>query len=306
VLILGESIRIMSARVKAAIDARDTAAIEDLATSQADAGAGVIELNIGPAKKTGMELMPWLVDVVQNVVDRPLSLDTPNAEAIEAGLKRAKLKPFINSTSAERQRLEKMMPLASQYDANIVALLMSSKGVPATADEGVKLVMEELLPAAAEFGVPELSVYFDPLVLSVYGNQDRAMQVVETIRALEELDEPPVSTIVGLSNVSNGAPAENRSLINRIFLVMLMAAGLDAAIADALDPKLMETIRIVESRDNRTGVGQLLLELYDATAEGKELRIGAVDESDPEELAIWKTTQILYHKVPYTHSYLST
>jgi cobalamin-dependent methionine synthase I len=113
-------------------------------------------------------------------------------------------------------------------------------------------------------------------------------------------------TVVGLSNVSNSIPHENRSLLNRTFLVMLMAAGLDAAIADPLDEELGEYLRIVEGRDDSTALGNLLLTLYDKTAAMEELEPSDVDMSDPAQVDVWKTVRILCNKVIYAHSYLRT
>jgi cobalamin-dependent methionine synthase I len=108
----------------------------------------------------------------------------------------------------------------------------------------------------------------------------------------------------GLSNVSNHVPNEGRSLLNRVYLVMLMAVGIDAVIADPLDRELMEVIRIVEQRDDSTAVGKLLLALYDATAAAEELEPSQVDMSDPDQVAIWKTVQVLLNKIIFTESYL--
>jgi cobalamin-dependent methionine synthase I len=124
------------------------------------------------------------------------------------------------------------------------------------------------------------------------------------VRFFKQLSDPPPMTVVGLSNISNSVPNENRSLINRTFLVMLMAAGLDSAIADPLDDKLNDFIRIARQRDTNTGLGHLLVTLYDKTAAMEELEPSDVDMSDPEQVDVWKTVQILYNKVIYAHAYL--
>jgi cobalamin-dependent methionine synthase I len=124
------------------------------------------------------------------------------------------------------------------------------------------------------------------------------------VRFFKQLADPPPMTVVGLSNTSNSVPHENRSLINRTYAVMLLAEGLDAAIADPLDDKLHEVLRIVDERDTSTGLGNLLVTLYDKTAAMEELEPSDVDMSDPEQADVWKTAQILYNKVIYAHSYL--
>ena len=235
-----------------------------------------------------------------------LSLGTTNAAAIEAGLKRCQelgVEALINSTSADPERLEATMPLAAEYGSKIIALTME-KSIPATADGRVQLAMEVILPKAMELGIPIENIYLDPLVMTVKGMQEHATENLNAIRMFKILSDPPPMTVVGLSNVSNGVPHENRSLINRTFLVMLMAAGLDSAIADPLDEAQNEVIRIVEERDASTPVGQLLVNLYDATVAMEELDPSLVDMEDPEQAAIYKTLQILDNKVIYADAYL--
>lgn len=304
--IIGENIHIIAPRVKQAIANRDTKAIQDMALTQAQAGAGAIDLNIGPQRRTGVEVMEWIVDAVQAVTDVPLSLDTTNLTAIEAGLKRCKQPAFINSTSAEDERLATVPPLAAQYGAKLIALTMAKEGIPVAAEQRVEIAMEKLIPRAMELDIPMENLYIDPLVLTVAGTQEYVPNAVEAIRMFKQIMDPPPMTVVGLSNVSNSVPAENRSLINRTYLVMLMAVGLDAAIADPLDEAQNEVIRIVEQRDDSTPTGKLLLHLYDATAAMEEFDPEVVDTSDPEQAAICKTIRILNNQVIYAHSYLRT
>ena len=304
--IIGENIHIIAPRVKQAIASRDTQAIQDLALAQVRAGASAIDLNIGPQRKTGVEVMEWIVDAVQAVTDVPLSLDTTNLVAIEAGLKRCKQPAFVNSTSAEDERLATVPPLAAQYGAKLIALTMAKEGIPVAAEQRVEIAMEKLIPRAMEVGIPLEDLYIDPLVLTVAGTQEYVPNAVEAIRMFKQIMDPPPRTVVGLSNVSNSVPAENRSLINRTYLVMLMAVGLDAAIADPLDEAQNEVIRIVEQRDDSTPVGRVLLHLYDATAAMEEFDPQFVDMNDPEQAAIYKTIRILNNEVIYAHSYLRT
>jgi len=155
-----------------------------------------------------------------------------------------------------------------------------------------------------EVGIAMEDLYLDPLVLTVAGCQEYCPHAIEAVRYVKQGMDPAPMTIGGLSNVSNNVPNENRSLLNRVYLVMLMAAGIDAVIADPLDRELMETIRIVEQRDDSTPVGNLLLALHDATAAMGELEPSQVDMSDPEQVAIWKTVQVLLNKTIFTESYL--
>ncbi|MDH7488225.1 MAG: dihydropteroate synthase [Anaerolineae bacterium] len=303
-LIIGENIHIIAPKIKEAVNNRDTAYIQKVALSQWNAGAQVIDLNIGPQKKAGVEIMEWIVDAVQAAIpDVVLSLDTTNAAAIEAGLKKCKNKPFINSTSAEEERLAAMAPLAAKYGANIIALTMTKSGIPVSAEDRFNIAMEILLPKLTEAGVPVENIYFDPLVLTVAGSQEYVPNAVEAVR-LMKLWDPPLNTVVGLSNVSNQVSHENRSLINRTYLVMLMAAGLDAAIADPLDRELMRFMRIIETRDDSTPVGRLLLHLYDTTQAMEPFDPSVVDMNDPEQVAIYKTVRILKNEIIFADSYL--
>lgn len=303
-LIIGENIHIIAPKIKEAVANRDTAYIQKVALAQWNAGAQAIDLNIGPQKKAGVEIMEWIVDAVQEAIpDVVLSLDTTNAAAIEAGLKKCKNKPFINSTSAEEERLAAMAPLAAKYGANIIALTMTKSGIPVSAEDRFNIAMEILLPALTEAGVPVENIYFDPLVLTVAGSQEYVPNAVEAVR-LMKLWEPPLNTVVGLSNVSNQVSHENRSLINRTYLVMLMAAGLDAAIADPLDRELMRFMRIIETRDDSTPVGRLLLHLYDTTQSMEPFDSSVVDMNDPEQVAIYKTVRILKNEIIFADSYL--
>ncbi len=303
-LIIGENIQILSPTVRTAIDTRDAAFIQNLAKRQAAAGAHYIDLNTGPRKKDGTEVMPWLVDTVQAVTKTPLSFDTTNAAAIEAGLKKVKAQAMINSTSADPDRMASVMPLVAKYKTKVIALAMVKEGIPPTAEGRVELAMNVLIPAAQEWGVPMEDFYVDPLTLTVVGMQDHAMHTLNAVRFFKQVADPPPMTVVGLSNVSNQVPTEGRSLINRTFLVMLMSVGLDAAILNPMDEEQNKWMRIVQTRDDSTPLGKLLLTLHDRTAAMEELTPDDVDMKDAEQVAVWKTYQILTNKVIYAESYL--
>lgn len=310
--IIGENIHIISPRVKQALAERDGAFFVQLARKQKEAGAHALDLNIGPQKKAGPEVIDWLVDVVQEAVgDMTLSFDTTNLAAIETGLKKlartsgnGHVNAIINSTSAEAERLATVPPLAAEYGAKLIALTMAKEGIPVTADARVSLALEKLIPRAQEVGLPIENLLIDPLVLTVSGCQEYVPQCIEAVRMLKMVADPPPMVNVGLSNVSNAVPAPMRPLLNRTYFVMLLAAGADAFILDPLDHELMETIRLVQQRDQTTATGALYVKLYDAVAAGAELEPGDVDLNDPQQAAIWKTVQVLLNKVIYTDSYL--
>lgn len=301
---IGESIHVLSNKVKEAIANRDSAFIQSLARGQVERGARVLDLNIGPQKKEGVAVMSWMVETVQEAVDVTLSLDSTNAAAVEAGLQLAKKKSIINSTDATPERISQMLPLAAKYDAGIIALTLGTKGLPSTADDRIALAMEGILPAAAEYGVPPERIYFDPLVLTVTCNQDQALHTIEAIRFFKQMSDPPPMTTCGLSNVSNGVPAELRSLVNRVYLTMLMGAGLDTAIMDPLDSEIMNVLRILEIRDDSSPLGRVYLALHDAYAAGEPFDPSLVDTSDPAQRDVLKTIEVLENKWIYADSYL--
>jgi 5-methyltetrahydrofolate corrinoid/iron sulfur protein methyltransferase len=302
--IIGENIHVISQKVKDGIAERDIKFFQDLAVQQVENGADILDLNIGPQKKSGHEILPWLVKGVQEVVDVSLSLDTTNLAAIEEGLKVAKNQCIINSSSAEDERLATVPPLAKQYNAKLIALTMGKGGIPVSAEERVNIALEKLIPRAMELDMPMEDLLIDPLVLTVSGCQEYCPECVEAVRILKVAGDPPPMTNVGLSNVSNAVPREMRPLINRTYCVMLMAAGVDYVIADPLDKDLKEFIRLVNERDDSTGLGKLIVTLYDRTAAMEKLAAEDVDMGDSEQVDIFKTVQILYNDVIYTDSYL--
>lgn len=303
-LIIGENIHIIAPPVKAAVEARDATTIQEMALRQVEAGAGIVDLNIGPQKKHGHEVMPWIVEAVQEVTDMPLSLDTTNLAAMEAGLKVCKQPAMLNSASADPERLDSVMRLAARYGAKVIALTMGVDGIPTTADGRAGIAMETLLPAAEAAGIPAQDVYLDPLVLTVTCNQDVVGETVEAVRMFKMMADPPPSTVIGLSNISNGALPEVRPLINRVLMVMAMGAGLDSAIADPLDGVQNEWIRIAEQRDESTPLSRLIVALCDAVAAMDTLDQSQVDMGDQEQVELWKTYRMLTNQTLYADSYL--
>jgi 5-methyltetrahydrofolate corrinoid/iron sulfur protein methyltransferase len=303
--IIGENIHIISSKVKEALREKDAKFFQELAVQQVEAGAKALDLNLGPRKKDWEEVFPWITKAVEAVVDVPLCFDSTNLMGIEAGLRTVtKTQPIINSTSAEPVRLEKVPLLAKQYNARLIALTMGKSGIPVGADERVTIALEALIPRMLEIDYPMEDLIIDPLALTVSGCQEYGPELIEAVRTLQYAWDPPPSISIGLSNVSNAVPHKNRPLINQVYCIMLMGAGMKMVIADPLDQELMETIRIVEERDDSTAVGGLLLSIHDRIAAMEEPVIDDADMSDPQQAAIWKTVQILLNKVIYADSYL--
>lgn len=303
--IIGENIHIISKKVKDAIAEKDAKFFQEIAVKQVEAGAQALDLNLGPRKKDGEELFPWLVGVVEKVVDVPLSFDTTNLAGIEAGLKKvSKAQAIINSTSADPERLEKVPLVAKQYNTKLVALTMGKGMIPVTADERVNIAVEQLIPRMLEIDFPVTDLIIDPLVLTVSGCQEYCPELIEAIRTLQYVWDPSPKISVGLSNVSNAVPHANRPLINQVYCAMLMGVGLEMMIADPLDTELMEVVRMIEERDESTDIAKTYLTISDKVANMEEITADMFNLEDEQQNAIWKTVQILMNQVIYADSYL--
>jgi len=303
--IIGENIHIISEKVKEALTNRDREFFMDLAVKQVEAGAKAVDINLGPRKKDWAEVFPWIVETVESVVDVPLSIDTTNVDGMEAALKTIKKnQPILNSTSAEPERLEKIPLLAKKYGAKVIALTMRSEGIPVEADARVNIAVEALIPRMMEIDFPMKDLIIDPLVLTCSGCQQYCPHLIETVRTLQYAWDPAPNISVGLSNVSNAVPNENRPLINRVYLAMLMGVGLQMMIANPFDEKQNNVIHWIETKDTSNPLARVYNKIADRIAAGEEPQMEDFDLSDPEQVSIWKTTQILLNKVIYADSYL--
>jgi cobalamin-dependent methionine synthase I len=303
--IIGENIHIISPAVKEALKNRDAEYFKTAAIKQVEAGAQCVDLNLGPRKKDWEEVFPWMVKTVESVVDVPLCIDTTNVNGMEAALKTAtKAQPILNSTSAEPERLEQVPALAKKYGAQLIALTMEKSGIPVSSDARVTIALEQLIPRCLELDFPIGDLIIDPLVLTVSGCQEYCPELIEAVRTIQFAWDPPPMISIGLSNVSNAVPHQNRPLINSVYCAMVMGAGLKMMIANPLEEELMEVIRIIENRDESTAISRLYLHIHDQVEAMAEPELSAVDMSDPEQAAIWKTVQILLNKVIYADSYL--
>jgi len=246
-IIIGEKISVIAKKVREALTKFDPKPLQELAVAQAKAGADFIDISIGPAEENGPKLMDWAVKVLQEVVHKPLCLDTTNIQAMEAGLKahnNAWGVPIINSTSNEPERFP-MMELAGKYNAKIIALTLGKGSIPADAEDRCGIAAE-IMARAMEHGVPMEHLFLDPLILQLCTMQDQGLQAIRAVKMFQQLNDPPMQTVVGLSNISNGAPKHVRPIINRSFLTMLIYEGLSAAIIDPLDKDMMDTVKTVE------------------------------------------------------------
>jgi 5-methyltetrahydrofolate corrinoid/iron sulfur protein methyltransferase len=242
-LIVGEKINGQFRKIRKAIDNHDEKPIIEEALAQVKAGANALDINTGPGLDDPEEVMRWMVETVQGVTDATMVVDTPLPKTMEAGLAVAKKTPIMNSTTAEMKKMEALFPLASKYDCGIICLAIDERGIARETDAKLELAMR-VIAKAMEYDVPTDHLYLDPVVLPISAAQDQLPFALETTKMFSTLDDPPPHTIVGLSNVSSGAP--ERSLLNRVLLAMLMANGLDAAILDPMDTELMNVLKTAE------------------------------------------------------------
>ncbi|HED23762.1 MAG TPA: methyltetrahydrofolate cobalamin methyltransferase [Firmicutes bacterium] len=248
-IIIGERINGMYNDIGKAIKEKDPKPVQEWARKQEEGGADYLDLNVGPASPNKVEAMKWLVEVAQEASDLPLCLDSTNYDAIEEGLKLCKKPAMINSVPAEMPKMERVFPMAVQYNAEVVGLAMNEEGIPKDADSRIALAAE-LVATADAFGLSPEMLYVDPLTLPCNVAQDHGPEVMRTLREVKLISDPAPKTVVGLSNISQGT--QNRDLINRTFAVMCMANGLDAGIVDANDKELMAAIataRILLNQD---------------------------------------------------------
>jgi len=235
--IIGELINGMYANIGKAIKDKDKTVIQKCALEQIKSGADALDVNCGPASKDAVNDIRWLVEAIQEVTDKPLALDSSKPKVIESGLKAMKNKVIINSTTSDADKLAVLVPLAKQYNAKLIGITISAKGIPQNKDQRLELAAN-IVASCLDFGFPVEDLYLDPIVLPVNVAQAQMRDILESIREFKIISEPAPKTIVGLSNVSQGTGV--RSLVNRTFLVMALAYGLDAAILDPLDNDLMD------------------------------------------------------------------
>ena len=289
-ILTGENINIVSKKIGLAIKNKEAKPIQEMAVKEKEAGMDYLDINLGPARKQGPEIMEWLVKTVQEVVDLPLFLDTSNVEALEAGLRVNRGKAVINSISCRPERMEALFPLVKKYDAGFVGLLVGIEGIPRDAGERGVLATG-LLGKASEYGIPNEDIWIDPIILPVSSQQHQVKSFIEFMQMFQEL-APGCGFTCGLSNISNGSPENVRPLLNRTCFIMLQKYGMTSAIVDAFDLELVRT-----ARGERENLKKLVWDVM----EGKE---HPADELNPEEVDYLKTTKVLLGHFLYSHSLL--
>lgn len=237
-IIVGELINASRKAIGAAIEAGDAAAIQKVATDQHAAGADFIDVNAGIFVGREAEYLKWLTESVQAVVDGPCALDSPDPDALEAALAVHKGTAMINSISLEKERFEKLLPIVAGTDLKVVALCMSDAGMPETLDDRMAIA-DKLVNALLQKGVALDNIYVDPLVQPLSVNNGFGVAFLNAIEKIRETFAG-IHTMCGLSNISYGLP--NRKFLNQTFMSMAIAKGLDGAIVNPLDQRMMANI----------------------------------------------------------------
>ena len=238
-LIIGERINTSRKSIALAVSSKDTAFLQDEARAQAAAGAEYIDVNAGTFMDDEAERLTWLVDLVQEAVDLPLCIDSPNPAVIKSVLPTLGKRAMINSITLEPSRLEGILPLVIEYKAKVIVLCQSEKKVADTVDQKVQMA-GEFVEKVRNAGVSLEDLYIDPLVYPLATNFRSALA---SLGAIEQIMTafPGVHTTCGLTNVSYGLPV--RKLVNSTFLVAAIARGLDSAILDPTDKRLYSALR---------------------------------------------------------------
>jgi 5-methyltetrahydrofolate corrinoid/iron sulfur protein methyltransferase len=293
-LLIGESLNVISKKIGRAFKERDPKPIQEEALFQKEKGMDYIDINLGPAKKEGHELMPWVVKTVQEVVtDVPLVLDTSNIDAIEAALKVYKptaAPPLINSIMVRPERYERMVPIAKDHDADFIALMWGPDGLPRDENERAALAVE-LLYFANEAGIPNEKIWVDGIVTPVNIQQPQLMSLMAFQSMIPDM-APGAKSTCGLSNISNGPPGHLRPILNQTYMVMLQKHGMYSVISDPLDDQLTAIAK---------GKRQDIVDLIYGVMDGKQPDMSALSKEMQDYV---KTVNVILGNSLYSDSWL--
>ena len=246
-----------------AVEKKDVETIQKEAINQVKAGVDVLDVNVGSPLKEA-ENMRWAVKVIQEVVNVPLCIDSPNPETIKAGFQicRDKERTWANSIIFQKKKIEGLLPLVKKYNCPLIALCMDDKGISPCAEKRVEIA-RRIIEVIGDFGIPLHDLYMDSLIEPISVGQGKAQQTLATLRMIKNAF-PQIKTVVCLSAVSFGLPG--RRLINRTFLPLLIEAGVDAIFLDPLDETLMATLKAANALLDRD---ESCLDYIRAYREGK-------------------------------------
>jgi len=254
--------------VKKGIQEKDKSIIQKVALDQVKAGANALDICVGPASDKPMEIMPWLVECVEEVTSIRLCIDTPKFEVMKAGLAAVKKNPkMINSTKGEEAKLDMFMPLAKEHDAEIIGLCIDERGIPKDTNSRVETAAL-IAMKAMEHGVDTDRLYIDPILMPANVAQEQATIVLEAMSQFKMLSDPAPHIVVGLSNLGQGA--KERELLTRTWIVMGVLNGLDAAIMDADDEEMKQAFISAELLINKAIYSDSYIKAYAASHNHKD------------------------------------
>jgi len=291
-LLIGENLNVISSVIGKAFKEMDPGPIVEEAKKQAEKGMDWIDINLGPARKGGPELMEFIVKTVQDEIGDtpPLCLDTSNIEAMEAGLAAHKGKAIINSIMCRPERYEKMIPLAVKYKASMIALMWGPEGLPRDENERGALAAE-LIYSANEAGIPNEDIFVDGIVTPVNIQQPQLVSLLAFQEMLQDMF-PGVRSTCGLSNVSNGPPDHLRPILNQTYMVMLERKGMYSCIADAYDDTLIAIAR-AEKQD--------IVEIIHKVMDGEDVDMGSLSKEMQDYV---KTAKVILGNTLFSDSWL--
>ncbi|MCB2188836.1 MAG: dihydropteroate synthase [Deltaproteobacteria bacterium] len=290
--LIGENLNVIKKEIGQAFKDRNPEPIQAYAKAEKAAGVDWIDINLGPARKGGPELMEWVVKTVQEVVDDvPLALDTSNIDAIEAGLAVHKGTALVNSVMARPERYTVMLPMVAKSGADMIALLWGPEGLPRDENERAALAVE-LVYAANEAGIPNEKIFVDPIITPVNIQQEQLMNTLAFMEMLQDM-APGVKSTNGLSNISNGPPHHLRSILNVTYMIMLERAGMYSCIVDYEDTELIQV-----AHGERPEIVEVVHNVQDGVL------TNPMDLSDPKLQAYAKTARVILGQTLYSDSWL--
>ncbi|MDR0548935.1 MAG: dihydropteroate synthase [Deltaproteobacteria bacterium] len=293
---LAENLNVINRKIGAAFKSMDPGPVREMVEAIAETEPDWIDINLGPARKTGAELMPWVVNLVQEVTDIPVILDTINVDAIVAGLKVCKKPPLLNSIMVRPERYEILLPLVKEYDCDYVALMWGPTGMARDANERAELATE-LFMYAAGLGISVTKAWVDPLTTPVNIQQDQLMHNLEFFQMLPDIvgtiEEGAVcKSTNGLSNISNGNPDHLRPILNQVYMCMLARRGMYSSIVDAFDKEIMDIAK---------GKCPWFVDLVYGVMDGKEYDY---NDMKKEEVDVVKTAKVILGHSLFSASWL--
>ena len=241
-IFIGERINTGFKDIKQGVLDKNPKPLQSWARKQTDAGATYLDVNLG-AISSKPEDMCWMIETVQEAVETPICIDTNKPKILAEAIKACRPGALINSTTAADEKLDVIMPIAAEHGASIIGVVMDEAGAPKNADKRVENA-GKILAKAMELGIEPERVFLDPIVMPLKFMQEQAREILAATSQFQLFSDPPPHVVCGLSNISNGTT--HKKLINRIFLVMAIYNGMDAAICDVMDTALVNAAKTAE------------------------------------------------------------